>query len=195
VAPVFSSPWWTADSSRIQLLCHIFIRSGGSHRYSPAMRPDTLVTMATTTTGSKKGHLLIGAVGNRRHLGVLSCVLGSFGRLLVSFRKKGFLWDTPGLPLAPPWSLGTSGPCVGPQATTVFSHSLPGPGFHLVPLILGHAQEIIHGFSAFWLRCKCSIRSYHFISDSACIAGPEYLTNFNRQRSMLSLLACPHKMP
>jgi hypothetical protein len=113
VAPVFSSPWWSADSFRIQLLCHIFIRSGGSHRYSPATRPDMLVTMATrrTSTGSKMGHLLIGAVGIRLHLGVLSCVWGSFGRLLVSFRKKGFLRDALGIPLAPPWGLGASSPC------------------------------------------------------------------------------------
>jgi hypothetical protein len=27
-----SSPWWAADLFRIQLLCHKFIRSGGSHR-------------------------------------------------------------------------------------------------------------------------------------------------------------------
>jgi hypothetical protein len=27
-----SSPWWAADSFRIQLLCHKFIRSRGSHR-------------------------------------------------------------------------------------------------------------------------------------------------------------------
>jgi hypothetical protein len=49
-------------------------------------------------------------------LGVLSCIWGSFGRLLVSFRKKGFLRDAPWLPLAPPWGLGAFGPCVGPQA-------------------------------------------------------------------------------
>jgi hypothetical protein len=84
-----------------------------------------LVMMATTTTmtGSKMGHLVIGAVGIRLHLGVLSCVWVSFGRLLVSFRKKGFLRDALGLPLAPPWGLGTFGPCVGPQAASVFSHS------------------------------------------------------------------------
>jgi hypothetical protein len=93
----------------------MFFRSGGSHRYSPATRPDTLVTMATMTTltGPKMGHLLIGAVGIRHHLGVLSCIWGSFGRLLVSFRKKGFLRDALGLPLAPPWGLGASGPYVG----------------------------------------------------------------------------------
>jgi hypothetical protein len=109
VAPVFSSTWWSADSFRIQLLCLISIRSRGSHRYSPSTRPDTLVPMATTTTtstGSKMGHLLIGAVGIRHHLGVLSCVWGSFGRLLVSFRKKGFFQDTLGLPLAPPGAAG-----------------------------------------------------------------------------------------
>jgi hypothetical protein len=49
----------------------------------------------------------------RRRLGVLSCVWGSFGRLLDSFREKGFLRDAPGLPLAPPWGLGASSPCVG----------------------------------------------------------------------------------
>jgi hypothetical protein len=121
VAPVFSSPWWSADSFRIQLLCHIFIRSGGSNRYSPATQPDMLVTMATTTsTGSKMGHLMIGAVGIRLHLGVLSCIWGSFGRLLVSFRKKGFLQDALGLPLAPPWGLGASSPCVEPWAASAF---------------------------------------------------------------------------
>jgi hypothetical protein len=41
----------------------------------------------------------------RRRLGVLSCVWGSFGRLLVSFWKKGYLRDAPGLPLAPPGCL------------------------------------------------------------------------------------------
>jgi hypothetical protein len=92
VAPAFPSPSWSADSFRIQLLCHIFIRSRGSHRYSPATRPDTLVTMATTTTStrSKMGHLLIGAVGIRHHLGVLTCVWGSFG--VSSGTPLGSLW-------------------------------------------------------------------------------------------------------
>jgi hypothetical protein len=45
---------------------------------------------------------------------------GSFGHHLDSFREKGFLWDAPGLPLAPPWGLGTSGPCVGAAGSLRF---------------------------------------------------------------------------
>jgi uncharacterized protein YqgC (DUF456 family) len=66
--------------------------------------------------------------------------------------------------------MAPSGPSLGPGRLRSlcgatgglrFFHSLPGPGFLLVPLILGRAQEIIHGFSAFRLISKCSIRSYH----------------------------------
>jgi hypothetical protein len=47
-------------------------------------------------------------------------IWGPFGRLLVSLRKEEFLRDALRLPPARPWGLGTSGPCVGPRAASVF---------------------------------------------------------------------------
>jgi hypothetical protein len=66
------------------------------------------------------GLLLIGAAGIRLYLVVLPCVWGPLGRLLVSLRKEGFLRDALRLPPAHPWGPGTSGPCVGPRAASVF---------------------------------------------------------------------------
>jgi hypothetical protein len=71
--------------------------------------------------GSKTGCLLIGAVQDQVQFGCFVLRLGvsraSFGLLS---REGFFLRGALGLPLAPPWGLGASGPCVGPQAVSAF---------------------------------------------------------------------------
>jgi hypothetical protein len=73
-------------------------------RYSPATRPDTLVRSATTSTGSKTGHILMGAAQDQMPFGCFVLRLGVFRASL------GFLSEE-GLPPGRPWA--SSGPSLG----------------------------------------------------------------------------------
>jgi hypothetical protein len=84
-------------------------------RYPPATRPDMVEDDGDNNNvdGVKTGRFLIGAFQVQAPSGHFVLHLGSFGHHLVSFREKGFLRDTPGLPLGRPWGLGASSLCVG----------------------------------------------------------------------------------
>jgi hypothetical protein len=74
-------------------------------RYSPATRPDSLVTTTTTSAGFKTGHLLIGAVQDQAPFGCFFLRLGVFWASFGFLSEEGF---PPGCPWAP------SGPSLGP---------------------------------------------------------------------------------
>jgi hypothetical protein len=91
-------------------------------RYSPATRPVTLedngddggfdgASSDRCTSGS--GAVWVFCLASR----------GLSGVIWTPFERKVFLWDAPGLPLAPPWGLGASGPCVGAAGGLCFSLS------------------------------------------------------------------------
>jgi hypothetical protein len=109
-------------------------------RYSPVTRPVTLVDDGGGVDGSKTVSSGRCSSESGAVLGVSSCVWGPLGCLLDSFREKGLPPGCPGSPLAPPWGLGSAGPCGGPWAVSIFSLSWPDPVFHLVPPILGRIQ-------------------------------------------------------
>jgi hypothetical protein len=73
-------------------------------RYFPATRPVTLEDDSDDcgVDGSKTGCLLIGAVQDQVQFGCFVLRLGSLGRLLDSFREKGFSSGAPRVSLWPP---------------------------------------------------------------------------------------------
>jgi hypothetical protein len=134
-----SPPWRAAGSVKspaslpqihqVEGICQVSFPYQG--RYSPATWPVMLEDDGDDggVDGGKTGCLLIGAVQDQAQFGCFVLQLGvsraSFGLLS---RERFFLRDALGLPLAPPWGLGTSYPCGGPQAVSVF----PFPNLILV---------------------------------------------------------------
>jgi hypothetical protein len=117
VAPVFPLRGGLLVLLSIQLLCLIFIRSGGipherfpcQGRCPPSTRPDKI---EDDVDGDVDGTFSDRCISGSGAVLAFCLAWGSFGRLLGSFREKGSLRGASGLPLGPLWSLGASSPCV-----------------------------------------------------------------------------------
>jgi hypothetical protein len=95
-------------------------------RYSPATRPDTLENDGDNgdVDGAKDGTSSDRCSSGSGAVWVFCLASGGFsGVIWTSFERKVFLRDAPGLPLAPSWGLGASGPCVGAAGGLRFSLS------------------------------------------------------------------------
>jgi hypothetical protein len=149
VAPVFPLRGGLLVLFSIQLLCLKFIRPGESLRRGSPTRGGVpqrhgLIRLKTTatTTGSKTSSDRCSSGSGAIWVFCLASG-GLSGVIWIPFERRvsfggplGSLWLLLGAwaPPAPVW---------GPQTAFAFSYSYPGPGFHLVPLILVSAQEII----------------------------------------------------
>jgi hypothetical protein len=81
-------------------------------RYPPATWPDTLKDDGDdgNVDGAKDGTSSDGCSSGLGAVWVFCLVSGGLsGVIWTPFERKVFLRDAPGLPLAPPWGLGTSG--------------------------------------------------------------------------------------
>jgi hypothetical protein len=103
----------------IQLLCLIFIRSGGipqerfpcQGRFLPLTQPDTIEDDGDGDVDESFSDRCSSGSGAVWAFCLASGDLS--GRLLGSFREKDSLRGIPGLPPGSLWGLGASGPCVG----------------------------------------------------------------------------------
>jgi hypothetical protein len=99
-----------------------------SGRDSPATQADTLEVDGDNGNGNGNG-AKDGTSSDRCSSGSgavwVFCLAsgGLSGVIWTPFERKVFLRDAPGLPLAPPWGLGASGPCVGAADGLCFSLS------------------------------------------------------------------------
>jgi hypothetical protein len=107
----------------IQLPYLKFIRPGGSLRrgsptkeVSPATRPDTFEDDGDDydVCGVKDGTSSDRCSSGSGTVWVFCLASGGLSGVIgTPFERKVFLRDASGLPLAPPWGLAASGPCVG----------------------------------------------------------------------------------
>jgi hypothetical protein len=83
-------------------------------RYTPATWPVTLEDDGDDGDGDKDGASSDRCSSGSGAVWVFCLASGGLSGVIWShFERKVFLQDAPGLPLAPSWGLGASGPCLG----------------------------------------------------------------------------------